>query len=57
MLLWLILPFYDFCCFWSVTDNTVYKLQFFKNILIAVVTSFDWMYSVILYVLTVICEK
>ena len=29
MLLWLILPFYDFCCFQSVAVNSVYKLQFF----------------------------
>ena len=29
MLVWLTLPFYDFCGFWSVAVNTVYKLQFF----------------------------
>jgi len=29
MLVWLALPFYDFCGFWSVAVNTVYKLQFF----------------------------
>jgi len=28
MLLWLILPFFDFCCFRSVASNSVYKLQF-----------------------------
>jgi len=28
MLLWLIVPFYDFCDFWSAAINTVYKLQF-----------------------------
>jgi len=29
MLVWLTLPFYDFCGFRSVAVNTVYKLQFF----------------------------
>ena len=29
MLVWLTLPFYNFCGFWSVAVNTVYKLQFF----------------------------
>jgi len=29
MLMWLTLPFYDFCGFWSIAVNTVYKLQFF----------------------------
>jgi len=29
MLLWLTLPFYDFCGFRSVAVNSVYKLQFF----------------------------
>jgi len=28
MLLWLTLPFYDVCGFWSVSVNSVYKLQF-----------------------------
>ena len=28
MLLWLTLPFYDFCGFRSVAVNSVYKLQF-----------------------------
>ena len=28
MLLWLILPFYDFCCFWSVAINSIHKLHF-----------------------------
>ena len=29
MLVWLTLPFYDFCGFRSITVNSVYKLQFF----------------------------
>ena len=29
MLVWLTLPFYDFCSFRSVAVNSVYKLQFF----------------------------
>ena len=29
MLVWLIVPFYDFCGFWSVAINNVHKLQFF----------------------------
>jgi len=29
MLLWLMLPFYDFYCFRSVAVNSVIKLQFF----------------------------
>jgi len=29
MLVWLTLPFYDFCGFRSVAVNNVYKLQFF----------------------------
>jgi len=29
MLVWLTLPFYDFCGFKSVAVNSVYKLQFF----------------------------
>jgi len=29
MLVWLTLPFYDFCIFRSVAVNSVYKLQFF----------------------------
>jgi len=29
MLVWLTLPFYDFCGFRSVAINSVYKLQFF----------------------------
>jgi len=32
MVLWLILPFYDFYGFWPVAINTVYKLQFFTFI-------------------------
>ena len=32
MLVWLTLPFYDFCGFRSVTVNTVYKQQFFTFI-------------------------
>ena len=33
MLVWLTLPFYDFCGFRSVAVNSVYKLQFFFYIL------------------------
>ena len=33
MLVWLTLPFYDFCGFRSVAVNIVYKLQFFTFIL------------------------
>ena len=29
MLVWLTLPFYDYCGFRSVAVNSVYKLQFF----------------------------
>ena len=29
MLVWLIMPFYNFCGFWSIAINSVYKLQFF----------------------------
>ena len=29
MLVWLTLPFYDFCGFRSIAVNSVYKLQFF----------------------------
>ena len=36
MLLWLRLPFYDFCCFPSVSINSVYKLHF-KNIYLPIV--------------------
>ena len=32
MLMWLTMPFYDFCGFRSVAVNTVYKLQFFTFI-------------------------
>ena len=32
MLVWLTLPFYDFCGFRSVAVNSVYKLQFFTFI-------------------------
>jgi len=32
MLVWLTLPFYDFCGFRSVAVNIVYKLQFFTFI-------------------------
>ena len=35
MLVWLTLPFYDFCGFRSVAVNSVYKLQFFTFILVA----------------------
>ena len=34
MLVWLTLPFYDFCGFRSVAVNSVYKLQFFTFIII-----------------------
>ena len=34
MLVWLALPFYDFCGFRSVAVNSVYKLQFFTFIVI-----------------------
>jgi len=34
MLVWLTLPFYDFCGFRSVAVNSVYKLQFFTFILL-----------------------
>ena len=34
MLVWLTLPFYDFCGFRSVAVNSVYKLQFFTFILV-----------------------
>ena len=34
MLVWLTLPFYDFCGFRSVAVNSVYKLQFFTFIYI-----------------------
>ena len=33
MLVWLTLPFYDFCGFRSVGVNSVYKLQFFTFII------------------------
>jgi len=33
MLMWLTLPFYDFCSFRSVAVNSVYKLQFFFTFL------------------------
>jgi len=33
MLVWLTLPFYDFCGFRSVAVNIVYKLQFFLHLL------------------------
>ena len=32
MLVWLTLPFYNFCGFRSVAVNTVYKLQFFLHL-------------------------
>jgi len=35
MLVWLTLPFYDFCGFRSVAVNSVYKLQFFTFICLA----------------------
>ena len=36
MLVWLTLPFYDFCGFRSVAVNSVYKLQFFTFIALVV---------------------
>ena len=38
MLVWLILPFYDFCGFRSVAVNSVYKLQFFTFIIVSTVS-------------------
>jgi len=32
VLVWLIVPFYDLCGFWSVAINSVYKLQFLANV-------------------------
>ena len=32
MLVWLTLPFYDFCGFRFVAVNSVYKLQFFLHL-------------------------
>jgi len=32
MLVWLLVPFYDFCGFWSIAVNSVYTLQFFTYI-------------------------
>jgi len=29
VIVWLIVPFYDFCGVWSIAVNSVYKLQFF----------------------------
>ena len=44
MLVWLTLPFYDFCGFRSVAVNSVYKLQFFTFIyIILVAKSIHWM--------------
>jgi len=37
MLVWLTLPFYDFCGFRSVAVNSVYKLQFLTFIVVVVV--------------------
>ena len=36
MLVWLTLPFYDFCGFLSVAVNSVYKLQFFYIYLVSI---------------------
>ena len=43
MLVWLTLPFYDFCGFRSVAVNTVYnyKLQFFYIYICCFITSFE----------------
>ena len=37
MLVWLTLPFYDFCGFRSVAVNSVYKLQFFYIYIIIII--------------------
>jgi len=42
MLVWLTLPFYDFCGFRSVAVNSVYKLQFFTFIKDIVQTKWDF---------------
>jgi len=34
MLIWLIVPFYDFCGFWSAAVNSVYKLRGFLYIIL-----------------------
>jgi len=39
MLVWLTLPFYDFCVFKSVAVNTVYNLQFFTFIYLSTVAN------------------
>ena len=39
MLVWLTLPFYDFCVFRSVAVNTVYNLQFFTFIYLSTVAN------------------
>jgi len=41
MLVWLTLPFYDFCGFRFVAVNSVYKLQFFYIYLYSAVKSED----------------
>jgi len=41
MLVWLTLPFYDFCGFRSVAVNIVYKLQFFTFIKIVSTATVD----------------
>ena len=38
MLVWLTLPFYDFCGFRFVAVNIVYKLQFFLHLLHSIMT-------------------
>ena len=45
MLVWFIVPFYDFCSFSSVAVNNVYKLQFLKYIFAVLLPG----YLVILY--------
>ena len=41
MLVWLTLPFYDFCGFRSVAVNSVYILQFFTFIVVEIDVPLD----------------
>jgi len=43
MLVWLTLPFYDFCGFRSVAVNSVYKLQFFTFIFAVLLPVVFWL--------------
>ena len=48
MLVWLTLPFYDFCGFRSVAVNSVYKLQFFTFIILTLLRAdYDGRYSIL----------